>query len=54
MRGQEESPFFVKKEAKKLLSVGGGRSALGTVQKGKSFLVLFFKKEPLTSAKLSA
>jgi hypothetical protein len=40
--------FFEKKEAKKLLRMGpGGATATGL--RPKSFLVLFFKKERLSS-----
>jgi hypothetical protein len=43
--------FFEKKEAKKLLAVrarGGDAVATHHVLRSESFLVLFFKKEPLT------
>jgi len=56
MKRKEESTSFLKKRSKKLLS--HGRSALSTgtvpVERGerpwnKSFLLLFFKKEVLSS-----
>jgi hypothetical protein len=42
----EERSSFLKKRSKKLLTLGG-YGAGPRRQKGKSFLVLFFKKEQL-------
>jgi hypothetical protein len=41
--------FFAKKEAKKLLFIAGCGDGVATARRIKSFLVLFFKKEPLAS-----
>jgi hypothetical protein len=42
---KEESSFSVEKEAKRLSSICAVRNGSGPAQRGKSFLVLFFKKE---------
>jgi hypothetical protein len=47
--GTQESGSFLKKKYKKRLSIGTRSVAGGTGQTGKSFLVLFFKKEQLSS-----
>jgi hypothetical protein len=44
MRGQEESSFFEKKEAKKLFSPGAGRPN-SRLQTDKVFLLLFVHKK---------
>jgi hypothetical protein len=48
-RIKARTSFFEKKEAKKLLLLRVVASAMPTPPTNKSFLVLFFKKEPLTS-----
>jgi hypothetical protein len=48
MKAKEASSFFEKKEAKKLLPTGA-RVCPTPAPRDKSFLVLFFKKEPLAS-----
>jgi hypothetical protein len=45
--GKKDSSFSEEKEAKRLLPVGAGRNWRAGAQTGKSFLVLFFKKERL-------
>jgi hypothetical protein len=45
---EERTSFLEKKEAKKLLLNRATGRETSTVQISKSFLVLFFKKEPLT------
>jgi hypothetical protein len=44
---KEESASFLQKRSKKLLSIGAQPVIRGTPQTGKSFLLLFFKKEGL-------
>jgi hypothetical protein len=55
---KEESSFSEEKEAKRLLSVRGGTASIPLAQavpasRGKSFLVLFFKKEQFFSRSCS-
>jgi hypothetical protein len=44
---RKDSSFSEEKEAKRLSPVGAGRNGRAGAQTGKSFLVLFFKKERL-------
>jgi hypothetical protein len=46
--GKEESSFCEQKEAKKLYPLAPGFPEEGWMQMDKSFLILFFKKEPLS------
>jgi hypothetical protein len=43
----KESASFLKKRSKKLLITAGFGAVITTIHSKKSFLVLFFKKEPL-------
>jgi hypothetical protein len=49
-QGREGSASFLKKRSKKLLPIGGQSNASGKHQTGRSFLLLFFKKEALPLA----
>jgi hypothetical protein len=47
-KSKVSASFFEKKEAKKLLLTGGRGPTGATARRGKSFLLLFFKKEALS------
>jgi hypothetical protein len=49
LKVKESASFFVKKEAKKLPLIGGRGTERATALSSKSFLLLFFKKEALSS-----